>query len=250
MPGLIANRFSVLQPDTPVIDIMSTKRISSPFAEQDIRLAQALPEQWAFAGRETEMALLKKELGYPERQPLQKAIVGLWGLTGIGKSQVAAKFVKEQREMYPEREMFWINGESRESLEKSIVEMLKSGDRSINDSEGFRKDARASRHDLIKLFFAELNRLADCRWLLVIDGVNEEAYPATKEQPPFDIRDYINGLLRGYVLITSRRRDVVERYHPVEEVRGLSPQDAVSLIKSRLGPEYLEGKFSPLLFDK
>ncbi|KAJ5220309.1 hypothetical protein N7468_009513 [Penicillium chermesinum] len=225
----------------PPLASFAVKKSSSPFSNQDIRLAQNLPEQWAFAGREAEMALLKSELGFQERAPLQKIVVGLWGLTGIGKSQLAARFVKNQREMHPSREVFWINGESRESLEKSVIGMLKSGDGSINEIGELRKDSRTSRGDLINLFFTELNHLEDSRWLLIIDGVNEEQYPATKDLPPYDIRDSINGLLRGYVLITSRRRDIVERYHPIEEVKGLLNTDAVGLIKSKVHSQYLQG---------
>lgn len=214
-------------------------------------MAQVLPEQWAFAGRKHEMALLRSELDFPERASLQKCIVGLWGLTGIGKSQVAATFVKEQRASHPSREIFWINGESLESLEKSIIGMLKAGDHSINEDEGLRKDSRTSRRDLISLFFTELNRLEDSRWLLVVDGVNEDAYPASKDSPSFDVRDLLNGLVRGYVLITSRRRDVVERYHPVEEIKGLSRTEAVALISLKLHSQYLDGnkQFNSKLMD-
>ncbi|GLA76348.1 hypothetical protein AtubIFM55763_007919 [Aspergillus tubingensis] len=213
---------------------------STPFADQDLRLGRTLPEKWVFVGRQEEMALLEKELGFSAQSPIQRSVVCLWGLTGCGKSQLAARFVSQQRSSYPAREIFWISGESQESFEQSVIAMLKSG--SVEDSSfSGRLDMTAEkRRDLVDLFFAELDRVTDARWLLVIDGVNG-ASSSSNGFPLYDIHSYIRVLHRGYVLLTSRRRDVVEKYYLGHEVRGLDDNDALSLLQLQVHPQLMEG---------
>lgn len=219
---------------------------STPFADQDLRLAQVLPEKSAFVGRAEEMAFLEEELGFQDQAPIQKSVVCLWGLTGAGKSQLAARFVSQQRLTHPKREIFWINGENRESFERSITSMLKSWDNSAaSESAHLIELSDEKRMRLVNLFFAELNCLEDARWLLVIDGVNETPpRSASKDPASFDIHGYVGRLNRGYVLLTSRRRDVVERYYPSRELKGLKIQDAVSLLHLKIHPQLMEGIFS------
>lgn len=218
----------------------------TPFANKDIRLAQALPEKWAFVGRNQEMTL-EEELGFPAQPPIQKSVVCLWGLTGIGKSQLAAVFVNRQLSNHPEREIFWTNGENQESFERSVINMLKSGyldNFPASDSITLPAMAGESRRALVNSFFDELNRLADRRWLLVIDGVNGTAPSAAQNSDFFNVHSYIRRLNRGYILLTSRNRDVVEKYHLVREVKGLNDEDAVSLLQSQIHPQLMEGIYN------
>lgn len=216
---------------------------STPFADKDLRLAQVLPEKSAFVGRAEEMAFLEEELGFRDQAPIQKSVVCLWGLTGAGKSQLATKFVSQQRLTHPKREIFWINGEDLESFERSITSMLKSRDNSVaSESNHLTGLSDEKRERLINLFFAELNNLEDARWLLVIDGVNETPpRSALKDLSSLDIHRYIGRLNRGYVLLTSRRRDVVERYYPSRELKGLKDRDAISLLQLKTHPQLMEG---------
>lgn len=177
------------------------------------------------------MAFLEEELGLREHTPIQKSVVCLWGLTGIGKSQLAARFVSQQRSTYPKREIFWITAESRESFEQSAIHMLKSADNVATPGTKLGELSSAERERLVNLFVAELNRLEDARWLLVIDGVNEASYLAESDSGSFDIHSFVGRLTRGYVLLTSQRRDIVEKYHPSREVKGLKVEDAVSLLR-------------------
>ncbi|KAI2920847.1 hypothetical protein CBS147343_2536 [Aspergillus niger] len=214
---------------------------STSFADQDLRLGRTLPEKWAFVGRKEEMALLEKELGFPVQSPIQRSVVCLWGLTGSGKSQLAARFVSQQRSNHPAREIFWISGESQESFEQSVIAMLKSGSVENPSFSGSLDMAAEKRRNLVDLFFAELDQMTDGRWLLVIDGVNGASPSSNNRFPSYDIHSYIRGLNRGYVLLTSRRRDVVEKYYLGHEVRGLDDNDALSLLQLQVHPQLMEG---------
>jgi hypothetical protein len=194
------------------------------------------------------MVFLQEQLDFSVQLPIQKTIVCLWGLAGIGKSQLAAEFVNQQLASHPEREIFWINGESQESFEQSVIGMLKNKQNSSlltsyhNVLPGV---SGRERHALVNIFFAELDRLSDGRWLLVIDGVNESISSITEGSLPFDIHGKIRGLNRGFILLTSRRRDIVARYHPIWEVRGLKDEDAISLLSAQIHPDLMKGYISP-----
>ena len=216
-------------------DDQQQPRPISLFANQNTRLAQVLPERWAFVGRTEEMAFLSTELGFQAHAPIQKCAVGLWGLTGTGKSQLAARFVGEQRSKHPEREIFWLNAESQESFEQSVASMLRDRDDSVTSAHvKLAASPAEERRRLVHLFFAELNQLEDSRWLLVIDGVTESSHGE------FDIHGLVRSLHCGYVLLTSRRRDAVARYYPCQQLKGLSTEDSVSLLQSQTNHQLIE----------
>ncbi|RHZ45995.1 uncharacterized protein CDV56_103477 [Aspergillus thermomutatus] len=214
---------------------------STPFANRDLRLAQALPEKWAFIGRKEELAFLEDHLGYRAQPPLQRCVVSLWGLTGVGKSQLAAKFVNQQRSNHPEREIFWVSGESRDSFEQSVINMLKAGSHVASSKDASAaKPSQEDRTGLVNSFFAELNRVEDARWLLVVDGINGELRQTPNDSSFLDIPSLVGGLKRGYVLLTSRRRDIVTKYHPIREVKGLKDDDAISLLRLQVDRQLME----------
>lgn len=186
------------------------------------------------------MAFLEAELGFPAQSPVQKTVVCLWGLAGVGKSQLAARFVHQQLSNHPRREIFWISGENQASFEQSVIAMLKSKLEN-NDIITSHPTPEGERSALVDLFFAELNRLVDGRWLLIVDGLNQSTSPTGQKSPIFDVHRYIRGLTRGYVLLTSRRRDVVERYHPIWELKGLKDEDATSLLLSQIPSHSMQG---------
>ncbi|KAL2864388.1 tetratricopeptide repeat domain protein [Aspergillus lucknowensis] len=242
LPGRSTSAYSLLWRRTRVLTFCAAAQdASSPFADKSLRLAQALPEKAAFVGREEEMAFLEKELGFPAHLPIQKTVACLWGLTGIGKSQLAARFVNQQLAAHPDREIFWINGETQESFEQSVIGMLNTKqDGSHCTSSQTGSNGEEERRTFVNLFFAELGRLSDGRWLLVIDGVNE--WTSSHMDPSsYNIHSIVHGLTRGFILLTSRRRDIVERYHPVRELKGLQDEDALAMLQSQINPQLLEG---------
>jgi Cdc6-like AAA superfamily ATPase len=98
-------------------------------------LRLSLPEKCSFVGREAELAKLEEWVGFCPKKTPQKSIVTLWGLTGVGKSQLVSEFVKQQREKHPGYEIFWIAGATKEAFEQSILDVLKV----TNDPRGPRQ---------------------------------------------------------------------------------------------------------------
>lgn len=188
-------------------------------------MGQALPKECCFVGREREFAELEEWLGFYRQKPLQKSVITLWGLSGIGKSQLVSEFVKIQRHKYPSYSIFWLMGESKEAFEQSIINACKVVDRptptSLEASEGY----QAQRERLINSFFTELQSPTRARWLIVVDGVSGIS---SSQQP---IRSYLDRLACGSFILTARSKDVAEWYHRRIEIIGLPEKDAVKLLK-------------------
>ncbi|QRD90215.1 P-loop containing nucleoside triphosphate hydrolase protein [Aspergillus flavus] len=189
-------------------------------------------------GREAELGYLDEELGLRAQQPLQKSIAAVWGIIGVGKSQLASRFVHQQRSKHPEREIFWVNGETQEAFEQSVAMMLSEDVRLSGKVQT--KSPQKEAMDHVHTFFNEVSRLKDQRWLLVIDGINEKPFPSSPDRWPFSVHGLIRNLKRYYILLTARRRDVIEEYHPNRELKGLTIEDAANLLRSRVDARLIE----------
>ncbi|KAI8654520.1 PNP-UDP-1 domain-containing protein [Fusarium keratoplasticum] len=137
----------------------------------DTGLRLSLPEKCSFVGREAELSKLEEWVGFCPKKTPQRSIVTLWGFAGVGKSQLVSEFVKRQREKYPDYDIFWIAGATKEAFEQSILSVLKlANNPEATISEGGESyDERRSM--LINSFFTELKNTIRARWLLVIDGI-------------------------------------------------------------------------------
>ncbi|RSL85524.1 hypothetical protein CEP51_003294 [Fusarium floridanum] len=97
-------------------------------SDTDTGLRLSLPEKCSFVGREAELSKLEEWVGFCPEKMSQKSVVTLWGIAGVGKSQLVSEFVKQQREKYPGYDIFWIAGATKEAFEQSILSVLKVGD--------------------------------------------------------------------------------------------------------------------------
>ncbi|GMF69105.1 unnamed protein product [Aspergillus oryzae] len=197
-----------------------------------------LPPEARGSCPEAELGYLDEELGLRAQQPLQKSIAAVWGIIGVGKSQLASRFVHQQRSKHPEREIFWVNGETQEAFEQSVAMMLSEDVRLSGKVQT--KSPQKEAMDHVHTFFNELSRLKDQRWLLVIDGINEKPFPSSPDRWPFSVHGLIRNLKRYYILLTARRRDVIEEYHPNRELKGLTIEDAANLLRSRVDARLIE----------
>lgn len=107
-------------------------------SDASVALRLSLPEQRYFVGRKAELSQLESWLGFHQQKLPQKSTVAVWGLSGVGKTQLVSEYVKRQQEKHPACDIFWISGETKEAFEKSIVGFLKvaQGPESRNSEPG------------------------------------------------------------------------------------------------------------------
>jgi tetratricopeptide (TPR) repeat protein len=186
-------------------------------------------------GREAELSKLEEWVGFCPKKTPQRSIVTLWGFSGVGKSQLVSEFVKQQREKYPGYDIFWIAGATKEAFEQSILSVLKlANNPEATISEGG-ESYDEHRSMLINSFFTELKNMMRARWLLVIDGIPGDS---SLQQ---HIRNYLDGLPWGSIILTTRSTEVASWYHGSIEIRGLPEVDAVNLLDREIDERFRSG---------
>lgn len=172
------------RPSTAFVCRDQAHRGESTPAAGSARLRFNLPLVVAsFVGREAELDVIDEALSTADRAVITQAIAGLGG---VGKSQLAARYVQQRTENYDL--VAWIRAEDGgiADLAKLAVKLGASSD-------------KASPHDLAQLALDWLSD-AELRWLLVLDNVVS----------PEQLERCCPRGGRGRVLVTSRDRAVRE----------------------------------------
>ncbi|KAJ5811278.1 hypothetical protein N7474_007579, partial [Penicillium riverlandense] len=164
---------------------------------------QGMPASDRFVERlsdtaELEGCLLPRGLS---RQTRRRIFV-LYGLGGIGKTQLAADFARRHQALFSS--IFWLDGRSEGQLRRSIAgyaHRIPQGqipDRSRN----FVTDSADSLNIAVSDVLDWLGRPDNRHWLLIFDNVDQD-YEHDGATGAYDIRHYLPGD-HGSVLITTR----------------------------------------------
>jgi hypothetical protein len=134
-----------------------------------------------------------------QRQQQRQKIFVLYGLGGIGKTQLAAEFARRHREKFSA--IFWLDGSSVDSLERSstrCVARIPKGQ--VSESSRQSADAIAIHQKLMTW----LSREENARWLLIFDNVDREYQQPSVDPSAYDVKRYFPGADHGSILITTR----------------------------------------------
>lgn len=158
-----------------------------------------------FVGRESTLNVIDESLSSSEGNSV--AIVGLSGLGGVGKSQLAIEYAYQHKE--DNRITCWLRAESPDSLEEDYLELasfLKIP---------FNKDMK--KEDRIKRIRRKLEERKD--WLLIFDNALTIK----------DIDDYLPKTKVGRVLVTSRN-PIWQNMTNIIEVDVFTPRESIDYI--------------------
>ncbi|WP_406473553.1 FxSxx-COOH system tetratricopeptide repeat protein [Streptomyces sp. NBC_01615] len=180
------------------------------------RFPAAMPEVWGgvprrntrFTGREP---LLNDAYHLLQGAESGAGVVTLHGMSGVGKTQLAAEYVYRFGSEYDV--VWWVNAEKRVTYRRRLAELAPQLGLSTGAEYGER--LRAVRDSL---------RRGDpyARWLLILDGADE----------PDQIYDLVpNG--PGHVLITSRNPEWSEHNSRLLEVPVYDRDESVAFIRRR-----------------
>ncbi|MCJ1425603.1 hypothetical protein MMC29_003503 [Sticta canariensis] len=151
-----------------------------------------VPETELFIGREEEIDMVKAAF---RGGASCRRIVTLQGLGGVGKTQLAVTFVKQQRDAFSA--VFWLNGGNEEVLKQCFANMAQR----LYDqypSSKLKKIAAESKNpdEVVEMMKLWLSAKDNIQWMLVFDNVDDpQAY---------DIRSYFPEADQGFILITTR----------------------------------------------
>ncbi|KAJ8133393.1 hypothetical protein O1611_g240 [Lasiodiplodia mahajangana] len=138
----------------------------------------------------------------------------LYGMGGVGKSQIALKYLYDHLDKYPA--VFWITADSREKLTQAYVEAAKQLKLEPQESQ---RDPEA----VIQLFKTWLSD-TDANWILVFDNADDLSvlkplWPPTK---------------RGTIIVTSRDPSSALMTKWKVQVKSMTDGEGSSLFRSIL----------------
>jgi nucleoside phosphorylase len=164
-----------------------------PTSEYDISSSLRALSIEKFIDRPKDLQALEVGL-LPRSQRSGRRIMTLHGIAGIGKTQLAANFVKQNQCNFSS--VFWLDVSNTVAMTRSIAAAVARIRTHLHGSEGL-ADARSPVHGVngdLHEMITWLGRRNNSGWLLVLDDVGEMS----------TVCDYIPDVDHGTVLITSR----------------------------------------------
>ncbi|KIM97100.1 hypothetical protein OIDMADRAFT_32133 [Oidiodendron maius Zn] len=164
-----------------------------------------------FVGRKTEITKLRDWLLDTEQRECK--VIALYGLSGVGKTQLALKFAVDHMSHYDY--IFFVNGTSLEVLRNDFSKIQKS----LMISE----DSRSAIDRMIDWL-----RSQDSHWLLIFDNANHLPL----------IVPYISQLIHaGQIILTTQdaRVEKSDFVHSSLKIAAFTPEESQELLFSRAG---------------
>nr|KAK5444074.1 hypothetical protein LTR18_005335 [Exophiala xenobiotica] len=189
-------------------DRMSKKQFSPtyhvPFS------LQGIPVLDKFADRPTDLAELGQAL-FPRRGSRHRQVFMLSGMGGMGKTQLAAQFARQNPERYSA--IFWLDGSSEDSLKQSIASAASRvpPGQIPEASRGSTSGAPVDLDMTVGHFLDWLSLPGNNCWLVVVDNVDREYRRQAPQPGSYDIKRYFPGADHGSILVTTRLGELEQR---------------------------------------
>ncbi|THV63944.1 hypothetical protein D6D28_10273, partial [Aureobasidium pullulans] len=183
-----------------------------------------------------ELDLLQQRLSYPS------ARVALFGIGGVGKSQLAIEYCYRLRERLRDTWVLWIHASNAARFEESIrdaVDQLRIAGR--NDPKA----------DILQLFHSWLQDQRNGTWLIVLDNADKASYllqPSTRNVVNTSdsgtnagrrrLYEYLPTCPQGSVIVTTRNREMAAKLVDDADMVTVEPmgeQIALDLLEKRIG---------------
>ncbi|KAI0442909.1 hypothetical protein F4803DRAFT_550628 [Xylaria telfairii] len=193
---------------------------SAPFSLYDV------PEIERFVAREAELTEIHEKL----RGDGGRKTVVLYGLGGIGKTQLAVAYMKRYKDSYSA--IFWFNIKDENSIKQSfarIEHQIKQRHPSASYVGNADKDANPDQ--TIADVKAWLNLPNNTRWLLVYDNYDNPKLPNNGDSAAVDIQKYLPEVYQGSVLVTTRSSQV-EIGHGIRMQKMRNVSDSLEILSA------------------
>jgi hypothetical protein len=133
--------------------------------------------------------------------------VVLYGLGGIGKTQLSIEYAKRHKDNYSA--IFWLNIKDEDSLKQSFAKVAKQILREYPSASWLssvdRKENLDEVADAVKAWLSLPN---NTRWLIIYDNYDNPKLPGNKDPAALDICKFLPESWQGSVIITTRSPQV------------------------------------------
>jgi hypothetical protein len=192
-----------------------------------------------FRGRDKELAAIKSAL--QARSPHELGRCTVWGMPGIGKSQLALAYAQQEFLSFTYDLIIWLSGTTHEKIVEGLTDALIL----VEHPARAETDAKA-RSNAFQRWLEQCSDVGCKRWLIIVDNLDPSAIQVLRQNLPKDAGS-------GGLLITTRREDVANSMlrdlgEPIE-LLALSADDSAALLLERARIPNSSGSESRELLD-
>jgi hypothetical protein len=194
-----------------------------------------------FIGREAEISQLGEWLSHT---PGKQKIVVLWGLGGMGKTQLSVHFAIRYQQEYSS--IIWLNAQSETTLKAGLGSLATR----ISDDvdQEIVADPRKDEDQAVQYARKWLSKTENQNWLLIFDNYDDPRLPGVESSTGYDIRNFFPHVVQGSVLITTRsNRVALGKLIRLSKLSSL--QQSLEILSKRSGRD-LEGGNQTLIASK
>ncbi|KZP24344.1 TPR-like protein [Athelia psychrophila] len=181
-----------------------------------------------FTGRHQDVQFIANTFASPTgRTPARYAI---WGMPGLGKSQLSLKYAHSSFESGRHTHIFAISATTVEKLTRGLVEVLNL----VRHPERYNSD-QAAQLTAARQCLEHSEQYGFVEWLIIFDN-------ATSETVAFLLQHFPRQNANGSILITTRTLEIAEaltnvagQQHPICELKALGPADSAKLLLKKAG---------------
>jgi AAA+ ATPase superfamily predicted ATPase len=186
-----------------------------------------VPEVEEFVGREKELGQMEGALN---GDGSVRNVVVLQGLGGIGKTQLAVKYLKKHRDAYSAA--FWLNGKTEDTLKQSFAAMAKRLYKQHKDSALLKAAVEAEDIDDAVVGVREwLSIQENHGWILVLDNIDNPKTPDSTDPQAYDIKSYFPEAHHGSIIVTTRSSSLkIGRVISIRKLQDI--QESIAILKS------------------
>ena len=195
-----------------------------------------------FVAREKELVELHTTLsGNGSRR-----IIVLYGLGGIGKTQLTVAYAKRYKDSYSA--IFWLNIKDEDSLKQSFA---KIASRILQEHPSASRlsgvDMKGNLDKIVDAVKEWLSLHRNTRWLVICDNYDNPKLPGNTDATALDIRRFLPESYQGSIIITTRSSQV-KIGHRIRVRKLEKVQDSLKILSNASGREALiDGKDLPQL---
>ncbi|KAF1823917.1 TPR repeat protein [Dissoconium aciculare CBS 342.82] len=209
----------------PASDVAQIRTANEATASASRRIIHVpFPKNYDFVGRHIELATLERRL-FVDRDCQTMAV---FGLGGMGKTQIVLRLAYDVAAQRPDTSIFWIPALSTETFSRAMKEMA--------DLLGIRAAPDGNPDSLLMLVKQRLSSSYAGKWLLIVDNADDMKIVD-------GLREYLPISDTGMTVFTTRTADVAQRVARSDVLKIGKPDEdeAGQLLRKALAnPEGLE----------